>query len=41
MAEEWEQQNHKGSEGLGKDIKTCRGRQNMLFDKPHGAATRN
>ena len=35
MAEEWEQCDHKGSEGLGKDIKAWRRRQNTPYAKPH------
>ena len=35
MTEEWEQRVHKGSEGLGKDIKAWRRRQNTPYAKPH------
>ena len=35
MAEEWEQRDHKGSKGLGKDIKAWRRRRTTPYDKPH------
>ena len=35
MAKEWEQRDHKESEGLGKDITAWRRRQKTPYDKPH------
>ena len=38
MTEEWEQRDHKGSEGLGKDIKAWRRRQKTPHNKLHPMA---
>ena len=35
MAAKWEQEDHKGSEGLMKDIRAWSRRQNTPYDKPH------